>query len=449
MVTRTFEYVPGLKAMFESKGWWHSFELPDGRKIDGVNTVEGLRKRIEVQTIPQDLSGARVLDIGAWDGWYSFEMERRGAQVLAIDCWDNPRFHQMRAALKSRVEYRQMDVYELSPQTVGHFDIVLFMGVLYHLKHPLLALEKVCAITSGMAVVDSFILRVEHLPGALVETRPVMEFYETDEFGGQTDNWCGPSLPCLMAMCRTAGFARVEHRATLPLGACISCYRKWEPSSEQATKVPRLVEAVHNTNFGINFDTRRDEYVSALFQFPEAFVTLDSVQPQVGEFGIRGIHVSSLDSGAWQINFKLPPGLEAGWHDVTVRVDGGPASNAKRIAVDLPANTAELKITAVADGTTWQPNSLDLREGNVLVLWIVGLPENADRANVRVFLGGQRLPVVFAGAGQVNAEVPDDAPSGRFEVEAEMNVGARSAPMAIEISGVGGEPTRSTTNDGP
>jgi len=164
----------------------------------------------------------------------------------------------------------------------------------------------------------------------------------------------------------------------------------------------------------------------------------------VGEFGVRGIHVSSLDSGAWQVNFKLPPGLEAGWHDVTVRVDGGPASNSKRIAVDLPAGTSGIKITAVADGTTWQPNSLDLRRGNVLVLWVVGLPENADRANVRVLLGGQRLPVVFAGGGQVNAEVPDDAPSGCFEVEVEMNGGVRSAPMAIEISGVADERTRST-----
>jgi tRNA (mo5U34)-methyltransferase len=112
MATNGFEYVPILKAKLESKGWWHSFELPDGRRIDGVNTVENLRKRIEVQTIPEDLRGARVLDIGTWDGWYSFEMERRGAQVLAIDCWDNPHFHQIRAALKSRVEYRQMDVYD-------------------------------------------------------------------------------------------------------------------------------------------------------------------------------------------------------------------------------------------------------------------------------------------------------------------------------------------------
>jgi hypothetical protein len=100
----------------------------------------------------------------------------------------------------------------------------------------------------------------------------------------------------LMAMCRTAGFARVEHRATMPNGASISCYRKWESVREQGTAVPQLLEAVHNTNFGINFDTRRDDYVSAVFQFPEGCVTLGSAQPQVGEFGVRGIAFRSLNA---------------------------------------------------------------------------------------------------------------------------------------------------------
>src|SRR6202022_2279415 len=115
-----------------------------------------------------------------------------------------------REMLNSRVEYRQIDMYELTPERVGRFDIVLFMGVLYHLKHPLLALERVCALTTHMAAVDSFTLREAHRPGEQVEQRPVMEFYETDEFGGQTDNWVAPSLVCLQAFCRTAGFAGGE-----------------------------------------------------------------------------------------------------------------------------------------------------------------------------------------------------------------------------------------------
>src|SRR5579862_8631799 len=274
-LSRPVGYGPAWSKTLAETGWWHSFELPDGTVLRGVCGLEGLKERIAQFPIPQDLRGKRVLDIGAWDGWFSFEMERRGAEVLAIDCWDNPRFHQIRRVLKSRVAYRQMDIYELTPDSVGRFDIVLFMGVLYHLKHPLLALERVCALTKEMAVVDSFILREEHRPGVNIEKRPVMEFYETEEFGGQTDNWCGPSLPCLMAMCRTAGFARVEHRATLPNGACIACYRKWEPVVTPDTMAPELLDAVHHTNFGINFQSRYDEYVLASFRWPGVDLTID------------------------------------------------------------------------------------------------------------------------------------------------------------------------------
>src|SRR5215469_318612 len=137
MRENTFAYVRGWRREFESKGWWHSFELPDGRKIEGVCSVDGLRNRIQQYPIPEDLRGARVLDIGSWDGWYTFEIERRGASVLAVDCLKNPRFWQIHAALNSKAEFRLMDVYDLTPASVGRFDIVLFMGVLYHLKHPL------------------------------------------------------------------------------------------------------------------------------------------------------------------------------------------------------------------------------------------------------------------------------------------------------------------------
>ncbi|MDE3198431.1 MAG: TIGR04290 family methyltransferase, partial [Acidobacteriota bacterium] len=66
-------------------GWYHSIELPDGGVIEGHQSVEQLRRRIAQFPIPADLTGRRVLDIGAWDGWFSFEMERRGASVLAVD----------------------------------------------------------------------------------------------------------------------------------------------------------------------------------------------------------------------------------------------------------------------------------------------------------------------------------------------------------------------------
>ena len=219
-----FQYVEDWNSRRLELGWWHSFLLPDGTKIRGVCALEGLQERIAQFPIEEDLRGKRVLDIGCWDGWFSFEMERRAAEVVAVDNWDNPRFRQMHAWLNSRVDYRLLDIYELTPERLGRFDIVLFMGVLYHLKHPLLALERVCALTTGFAAANSFILRNEHRPGENVEQRPVMEFYESDDLGAQTDNWVGPSLPCLLAFCRTAGFARVERLSVIDHSACIACH---------------------------------------------------------------------------------------------------------------------------------------------------------------------------------------------------------------------------------
>ncbi len=441
MASVTFDYARSWKREFEDQGWWHSFELPDGRRIEGICTVDGLRKRIDQYPIPEDLRGARVLDIGASDGWYSFEMERRGADVLAVDCRDNPRFHQIHAALKSSVEYRQMDVYELTPEKVGRFDIVLFMGVFHHLKHPLLALERVCAITKQLAAIDSFILREEHRPGENVENRLVMEFNETGEFDGQADNRCVPSLPCLMAMCRSAGFARVEHRATLATGACIACYRGWEPAPEVAPgggalTAPELLGAVHHTNFGINFQARYDEYVVVSFRLPAEASTVDRFEPEVGEFGVYPVHLSRSESGVWQAKFKLPPGMTSGWHDVTVRV-GGAASNPVQIAVDVPVPLLPIRIHGIRDGNTWEPGVFDPAKGNILSAWVSDLPDNADRANVRAVLAGEPLPVQFVSPGgtetrQVNIEIPDEVPRG--EVELQILIGEnRTDPFPVQV----------------
>lgn len=315
-----FEYVRQWDEEREKKGWWHSFELPDGSRIDGVCSLESLKHRLAQFPIPPDLRGKRVLDIGTWDGFFAFEMERRGADVVAIDNWDNPRFHEMRALLGSRVEYRQLDMYELTPERIGQFHIVLFMGVLYHLKHPLLALERVCALTTEMAAVDSFVLREEHRPGEGLAGRCVMEFFETTEFGGQTDNWVGPSLPCLLAFCRTAGFARVEVQSVIEHSACVACYRHWQPPARHAPEGPRLIAAYHHRNFGPRFDPHRDEYVTAEFESSDPSLTLDDLKPEVGGLGVRPINLVKMDAARMSLNFKLPPGLPRGSHEVRLRL---------------------------------------------------------------------------------------------------------------------------------
>jgi len=202
---RGLDFSQDLLAM----GWYHSFEFPDGSVINGYMPLAVQKERYARYPIPDNLSGKRLLDIGAWDGWFSFEAERHGGQVLAIDYVEVPTFQQVHRRLESKVDYRVLDFYELPAAGLGKFDVVLFLGVLYHLRHPLLALEIVCGLATDVAIVESFVIDAEtwkeKSPGI-----PVMEFYETFELGNQYDNWSGLTVACLLAMCRAAGFARVE-----------------------------------------------------------------------------------------------------------------------------------------------------------------------------------------------------------------------------------------------
>src|SRR5438045_5518580 len=124
-----FSYVRHWRGEFADKGWWHSFELPDGTRIDGVSDLDAQKRRIAQYPIPQDLRGKRVLDIGAWDGWFTFEMERRGAEVVAVDSARQETFFQAKKLLNSKAEYIVEDICYLTPKEVGYFDIVLFFGV--------------------------------------------------------------------------------------------------------------------------------------------------------------------------------------------------------------------------------------------------------------------------------------------------------------------------------
>ena len=432
MTSQPKGYGPEWDRQLQESGWWHSFELPGGESIQGVNTLESLKNRIAQFPIPENLRGKRVLDVGAWDGWFSFEMERRGAEVVAIDCWDNPRFREIHSAYRSRVDYRVMDVMDVSRETVGRFDIVLFFGVLYHLKHPLMALEKICAITTDFAAVDSYILRDNFDAHAT----PLLEFYETDEMEGRADNWCAPNLACLMAMCRTAGFARVHLQSILPYSACVACYRKWQPTNPSGPRA-ELLSAAHRVNYGINFDSRGDDYLTCGFRTGQGELTLDDVQLSVGPYGVRPIALKNLGTDLWQTAFKLPPGLDPGWHGVSLAVRGGPADSARQIAVDIPIPECELKIEGVRDGLTWAPDTLDLKSGRALALWCAGLPENADRNNVRVLLNGVRCTNEFIAppspSRQINVRVPEKTSTGPAEVVVTIGK-STSGPTRIVVS---------------
>lgn len=191
--------------------WFHCIPLPDGSVTPGQD-VDSAAK-IAFNRIPEDLTGKTVLDIGAWDGLFSFEAERRGAaRVLATDSfawtgegWGDKRSFQLaRELLESRVEDKDLDIMDLSPEAVGgEWDVVFCLGVLYHLRHPLLALEKVASVTREMAIVSTSVDMLSH-------SRPAAAFYPTTELNGDWTNWWGPNPACVEAMLLDVGFTRVE-----------------------------------------------------------------------------------------------------------------------------------------------------------------------------------------------------------------------------------------------
>lgn len=420
---------------YARKGFYHSIALPDGRVIEGVIPLELLRERLGVLPLPADLSGKRVLDIGAWDGFFAFEMERRGAQVTAIDSTEIENFYVVRRLLNSSADYRVQSVYDLSLERNGAFDIVLFMGVLYHLKHPLLALERVCEVTRELAIVESFVTN-EAPSGELAS----LQFYETNELLGQIDNWCGPNLECLLAFCRTAGFARCRLIRVKEQRAIVACYRRWEESPEPTDcPAPELLAVTHAGNYGINASWKQGDYLSAFFKSRETDLTLETVFPEAGGFGVRPVSVTRTGGDGWQANFLTPSGLAPGWHEVRLRTSRSPFSNAVRVAIEMPVEAEQLRILGASDARTGRPGEVAAEEPAVLSVWIEGLPENADRGNLKIYLGFSRLEFQdmepYRGPEiprRVDVKLPSQFPKGRCDLLAVLGQ-TRSAPLSLRV----------------
>jgi tRNA (mo5U34)-methyltransferase len=424
------------------KGWYHSFELPGGAVIEGVNPLPRLRERYARFPIPADLHGKRVLDIGAWDGWFSFEAERHGAAVTAIDCTEAEHFAELHRKLSSSVNYRILEVYELPGAGLGTFDAVFFLGVLYHLRHPLLALEIVCSLATDVAIVESFVTDGDTWQQH-VKDIPTLEFYEGYELANQFDNWVGPSVGCLLAMCRAAGFARVELLHTEPFNALVACYRKWEPppavpGNVHAAAPPELSSVVDSANQGINFSTHKEQYLSCWFRSPLQSIAPGELRLEVDGFGVASHFCKPVEDGWWVANFPLPRGLRPGWRSARLRFADSGFSNAVRIAVDLPLNVQRIVCAGVKDPVTWKDDEIRASESGFLACWVEGLPENADRHNVRVFLGDTRLRIHWLGEPdaegrtQINAALPRDFPRGEHQVRIACG-GIESEPRPVRV----------------
>lgn len=420
-------------------GWYHSIECADGTVIPGLQSIEHLKLRCAQFPIPQDLRGKRVLDIGAWDGWFSFEMERRGASVVAVDSTPNKTFLQAREMLGSKVEYVVEDVCRLTPERLGYFDIVLFLGVLYHLKHPLLGLEKVCELATEMVCVESFVTD----DGSDMAAPTRLEFYEKTELCGQFDNWFGPNVPALLAMCRTVGFARVQFESVIGDRAHVTCFRKWQPVENPEGAPPRLACVENSAFLDFSFSNRRDDYVSMWFEAAASNLTTDDVFPRIGGFGSRPVSVRNSGGNGWHLNCKLPPGLAPGWHDVNLSVGRSGISNSLRIGIDVADEAAEtgepqIEIASLTDGKTWECDKVHGGADSWVTVWVKGLPDGADRVNTLVRIDGSDIAPHYIsgpdeqGLRQINTPLPYGLQPRKYRLEVRVG-GVHSQTVAFDL----------------
>jgi hypothetical protein len=258
-----------------------------------------------------------------------------------------------------------------------------------------------------------------------------MEFYETMELCGQFDNWVGPNTACLLAMCRSAGFARVHLESVLDHRAHVTCYRCWPEIENPLEPAPYPVSVENAVTRDREFSGTNDDYVAIWFESPRADLSSADVFPQIGPYGSHPVFLQNTGGNIWQVNCKLPPGLAPGWHAATLRTANSPWGTPVRIGVDLPSEQrrrpagpvdADIRVAIVTDGKTWERNLVRTGIGSCISLWVSGLPAAVARDAIAVSLDGDDLPALFLsgpdpqGLRQVNAMLPSGAQPGGYAV---------------------------------
>jgi tRNA (mo5U34)-methyltransferase len=183
--------------------WHQGFELVPGVRTPGRSDTA---RMIELCELPENFQGMTVLDIGTSNGALCFEAERRGAgRVVGIDIVpiEFHGFAETRTFLGSNAEFYQGSVYELWELFDEPFDVVFFLGVLYHLRHPLLALDAIRAFTRSLAFIETTV--ADRDVGDLAD-RSLALFYRKADLNNDSSNWFQPSTQCLLDWCFSCGF---------------------------------------------------------------------------------------------------------------------------------------------------------------------------------------------------------------------------------------------------
>jgi hypothetical protein len=210
--------------------WYHTIDLPHGVSTPGF--VDH-RSQLGSYALPEDMSGMRVLDVATFDGFWAFEFERRGADVVAIDLAslmdvDLPRnwrdefekgvpkepkgkgFEIAKKILGSKVKKETCSVYDVSPERLGMFDMVFCSDLLIHLRDPLGAIEAIWTVTKNFAIFADV-----YDPTLDGHEQPASSF----RFTGQSDVWWLPSRDVYKVWLRLARFSRIEEKSTFLLNS--------------------------------------------------------------------------------------------------------------------------------------------------------------------------------------------------------------------------------------
>jgi tRNA (mo5U34)-methyltransferase len=194
--------------------WWHSINLGGGIVTPGYKSRYEISREAEAIFAPLTLRDRSVVDIGAWNGGFTVEAKRRGAaRMLGADhyTWAHPDFRGketfdlVKARLGIDVETKLLDIQTATAADIGRWQVVLFLGVFYHLFNPISALQILAEVTEEVLVLETH-LDLEDL------AQPAMVFYPDRELGGDPTNWWAPNRAGMEALLRAVGFEKVLYR---------------------------------------------------------------------------------------------------------------------------------------------------------------------------------------------------------------------------------------------
>jgi len=179
--------------------WHHAFEIYPGLFTPGAYDPGFL---LDKMRLPSDLHGMRVLDIGTSDGFFALQLARRGARVVAIDYRDKREngYYVMENLNRVEIEYHKMNVYQLKDARLGQFDIILFLGILYHLPDMIRALHTVRQCCGGTLFIET------HSENDFCADVPAARYYRGSTLADDHTNFWAPNRLCVLEMLHDVGF---------------------------------------------------------------------------------------------------------------------------------------------------------------------------------------------------------------------------------------------------